>query len=96
MPNPHIAEAGKATQWTKENPGPGRPKKALVDRMADLIRQDETGEALTVAMWWSDTRNADPTVRRNARNDAMDRLNGKPSQSLNIGIDGEEDMDMGF
>lgn len=99
MPNPNIVEAGKATQFKEGHaplPGAGRPRKVLIDRMAELIEKDTTGELERVRLWWEDAKHEHPLIRRNARNDLMDRLVGKPSQDVNVTMRDEQDSDMGF
>jgi hypothetical protein len=46
-------------------------------------------------LWVEDAKDADPSVRMNARRDLMDRFIGKPAQSVSLSIEDPEDVEWG-
>jgi hypothetical protein len=94
--NPNIAEAGKPYQFKPGcAPGPGRPKKPIIDRALELLEKAGVEEDIA-RLWIEDARAEHPIVRMNARRDLMDRFVGKPAQSLNVTVDDFSEPDVGF
>ena len=77
MPNPKIAEAGRATQFKPGNPGgPGRPKKTpLTDALRRILDVQSNADALAMALFRKAKKGSYQEFKEIA-----DRVEGKVSQ----------------
>lgn len=96
--NPNIVEDGRATQFREGNraaAGHGPPKQYLIDKAIELLQQAGVEDEIT-RLWVEDAKHPHPLVRKDARRDLMDRINGKARESISLEVADVTEPDFGF